>query len=111
MNNTFKCTCNNVEVGSYANQIWVHSPSHMYKVNGYCLDRCVAEEVMGLWMLGITTTGCCCGHGKVTPYIGVINKDIARMKEFGYSPTRSSDEDSFSPIGKEKLLSIVKKQD
>lgn len=79
----------------------------MAKPNGYCLDRCVAEEVMQLWMLGITTTGCCCGHGKLPGYIGVIEFDIPRMKEMGYvvasNPTRPRAEDSFSPTGRTDL--------
>lgn len=96
-----KCQCVSVEVGSYDNQIWVHSPDHMQKENGYCLDRCVAEEVMQLWMKGITTTGCCCGHNKKEPFIGVIDADIPRMKLMGYevapNKNRPMDEDSFYP--------------
>ena len=95
------CNCINVEVGSYNNQIWVHSPAHMPKDNGYCLDLCIAEEIMSLWRIGITTTGCCCGHSKSTGYIGVIDQDIPKMKSLGYSvqtnPLRPNDEDSFIP--------------
>jgi len=81
----------------------------MPKDNGYCLDRCIAEEVMSLWRIGITTTGCCCGHGKPISYIGVAFKDIQIMKDLGYelayNPIRPNDEDSFKPkfkIVKEK---------
>lgn len=95
------CKCNNIEFGSYGNQIWVHAPAHMPKENGYCLDRCVAEEVMQLWMKGITTTGCCCGHNKSEGFIGVIDSDIKRMKELGYevhfNQSRPNDDDSFKP--------------
>lgn len=79
-----KCSCVNVEIGSYTNQIWVHAPVHMLKENGYCLDRCIAEEVMRLWMMGIKTTGCCCGHNKVQPYIGVEESDVTKMILMGY---------------------------
>ena len=98
-----KCHCESVEVGSYDNQIWVHAPSHMPKENGYCLDRCIAEEIMQLWMKGITTTGCCCGHKKIPPFIGVIDADISKMKLMGYevapNKIRPMDEDSFYPKG------------
>ena len=98
-----KCRCNNVAMGSYDNQLWVHAPAHMAKANGYCLDRCVAEEIMQLWMKGITTTGCCCGHGKVAPFINVGTKDIPKMKKLGYlvapNSCRPEDEDSFYPKG------------
>lgn len=98
-----KCRCYNIEMGSYGNQIWVHAPDHMPKENGYCLDRCVAEEVMQLWMKGITTTGCCCGHQTEHAYIGVIDPDIPKMKEMGYkvapNKSRPGAEDSFYPQG------------
>ena len=95
------CNCVNIELGSYDNQVWVDAPPHMPKENGYCLDRCIAAEVMWLWSIGITTTGCCCGHNKIYGYIGVIDKDIHRMKFIGYevqfNPNRPNDEDSFIP--------------
>ena len=97
------CSCNDVEVGSYTNQIWVHPPAHMPKSNGYCLDLCIAEEVMGLWMKDITTTGCCCGHNKQSGFIGVIDIDIPKMKLLGYQVARNTcrpnDHDSFYPRG------------
>jgi|SRR5882757_1761064 len=107
----FKCTCINIEVGSYDNQTFVHSPAHMPKENGYCLDRCIAEEVMILWQLGITTTGCCCGHGKLPAFIGVEFQDINVMKSFGYNvhhnSLRPEDEDSFTPMGKDFAMSVL----
>lgn len=103
LNDGVKCRCENVQMGSYGNQLWVHPPSHMPKDNGYCLDRCIAEEVMQLWMKDITTTGCCCGHGKVASFIGVIDSDIPKMKELGYkvasNKSRLGDEDSFYAKG------------
>lgn len=111
-----QCNCKNVELGSFDNQIFVHAPAHMPKENGYCLDKCISEEVMALWMLGITTTGCCCGHGKAEPFIGVADKDIPIMKKMGYQVLRNmsrgpgnTDEDSFIPRGKDYTLSILLK--
>lgn len=63
---------------------WVHAPAHMPKDNGYCLDLCIAHEVMQLWMKGVTTTGCCCGHNTQEGYIGVIEKDIPIMESLGF---------------------------
>lgn len=110
--NMFKCNCKNIEVGSYSNQMWVHAPAHMSKVNGYCLDRCIAEEVMILWQLGITTTGCCCGHGKAPPFIGVYLADTDRMKAMGYlvipNNCRPGDDDSFMPMGADHPTKYLK---
>jgi hypothetical protein len=104
------CNCKNVAIGSYDNQVVTNLPHHMiaYKaagrfsnVDSICLDVCIAEEVQDLWLLGITTTGCCCGHNKMPSYIGVIPNDISRMKDLGYevafNPSRPDDEDSFTP--------------
>lgn len=48
------------------------------------IDACLAEEIQKLWSLGIKTTGCCCGHGRVLGYIGVTNDCIEKMYELGY---------------------------
>jgi hypothetical protein len=96
------CDCVDVEIGSYANQVLLSAPSHMPKENGYCIDRCLAGEVQELWARGVTTTGCCCGHNKVAPFIGVAPDDIQTMKALGYrvrpNPMRPNDEDCFVPM-------------
>lgn len=95
------CGCVGIEVGSYANQVLLPAPSHMSKANGYSIDACLAEEVQDLWRQGIRTTGCCCGHNKLPPFIGVDFDDVDRMKALGYevafNPCRPGDEDSFVP--------------
>lgn len=79
-----KCFCENIEPASYDRQIWLHAPAHMPKDNGYCIDLCIAQEITHLWMNGITTTGCCCGHNKLEGYIGVEERDIDKMEALGY---------------------------
>lgn len=101
------CRCKNIEVGSYENQITLPRPPHM---NGHkegsenenlCLDACIAAEVRGLWRKGIITTGCCCGHNKQPPYIGVIESQIPEMKALGYQVQPNhldlTREDGFKP--------------
>jgi len=107
----FKCTCKNVEIGSYCNQIELEKPKRMVGDNRtpntesltICVDSCLKEEIEYLWSIGITTTGCCCGHGKLEPFIGVVPQDIQKMKELGYivrkNECRTNDEDSFYPKG------------
>lgn len=80
------CKCVNITSGSYNRQIWMHAPSHMPKDNGYCIDLCIAQEISQLWMAGVTTTGCCCGHNTTDGYIGVVWSDIQAMLELGYQP-------------------------
>ena len=91
------CNCVNVKMGSYDNQITLKMP------NGQLMgiDKCIAEEIQYLWVCGIRTTGCCCGHNLQEGYIGVIDKDIEFMKKSGYkvhfNKNRLSVEDSFIP--------------
>lgn len=100
------CKDKDVKFGSYDNQVEIPLPSHMPSQRGLttvCVDACLSDEIQQLWSLGITTTGCCCGHnkGEQYPYIGVVEKDIDAMKMMGYTiqpnvlyPER---EDSFKP--------------
>jgi hypothetical protein len=102
------CSCVGVEFGSYDNQVELMPPPHMllYKrtqggADTICVDACIAEEIISLWGVGITTTGCCCGHNKAEGFIGVADDDIPRMKEMGYmvhfNSCRPGDEDEFTP--------------
>lgn len=65
------------------------------------IDKCLLPEILQLWELGIKTTGCCCGHGKESAFIGVQKTDIEKMKKLGYkvrfNPCRPNDKDSFIP--------------
>ena len=65
------------------------------------IDKCLLPEILKLWEMGIKTTGCCCGHGKDKPFIGVDFDDIQKMKDLGYevfyNKCRPNDEDSFIP--------------
>lgn len=97
------CKCENVKVQTYANAMWIHPPAHMPRKTGYVIDRCIVEEIIQLWQLGIFTTGSCCGHKTHPAYIGVIDEHIPKMKKLGYqvqpNPARPGDEDSFHPLG------------
>ena len=65
------------------------------------IDKCLLPEIIRLWEMGIKTTGCCCGHWKEEPFIGVRFEDIDKMKALGYkvcpNKFRPGDEDSFYP--------------
>lgn len=109
------CNCKDVEVGSYANQVELIVPHVIKSMRAIwntrhgtniseeviTVDRCLVDEVLELWDLGITTTGCCCGHNKLPGYIGVIDEDIQKMISLGYAnvlnTTNPQRKDSFSP--------------
>lgn len=92
------CSCVDVPMGSYKNQVALPLPLAGRFVG---IDRCLAAEIQALWLLGIETTGCCCGHNKSSPYIGVKYEHITSMLRLGYeiapNSTRPGDEDSFYP--------------
>lgn len=102
-----KCKCENVTFGGYENQVELNRPKHMIgQVEGsasdtICVDACLKDEIEHLWSIGISTTGCCCGHNiePIYAFIGVIDEDIPKMKELGYivapNQTNLKREDSF----------------
>lgn len=91
------CKCKNVEMGSYDNSYGIQKP--FGRKNFINVDKCLIKEILDLWEMGIETTGCCCGHNLVEPFIGVEFEFIPKMKELGYevrfNPCRPDDEDSF----------------
>lgn len=110
------CDCQGVEIGSYKNQVELKTPKHMLEKGNIgclefrpttCIDKCLVEEIKHLWSLGITTTGCCCGHNKMDGYIGVAKEDIQKMKKLGYetqyNPFRPDAEDTFYPKSIERV--------
>lgn len=64
------CNCKNIQIGSYDNQATVRAPewSNHHWIS---IDTCIVDEIKDLWRIGVNTTGCCCGHNKVQPYITV----------------------------------------
>jgi hypothetical protein len=101
------CKCINIEAGTYENQVELPRPDHMIgqtygsASDTICVDSCLSGEIQLLWELGISTTGCCCGHNYLPPFIGVIDEDIPKMKELGYAvqpnKTDITREDGFKP--------------
>lgn len=100
------CNCKNIIPQSkecYAQMVVLDSPDHMPGKKQVCVDPCLVDEVKSLWALGVSTTGCCCGHNidGLPKFIGVADEDIPRMKELGYevclNHMRPDDEDSFIP--------------
>lgn len=76
------CGCNpEVKPQNYKNQITMYSPSLNKEIS---IDRCLAVEIKFLWSIGIKTTGCCCGHNVLLPYIGVEEQHIDKMIRLGY---------------------------
>lgn len=96
--------CGQCDVQSYEGQVELVPPPPLARADGrgICIDVCLALEVSRLWRAGIRTTGCCCGHGKTRPFIGVVDADIPRMKAMGYqvqrNPCRPDAQDSFVPL-------------
>lgn len=87
---SLKCDCNNVEMGSYDNQIilgrYPVMDEHLkeLKPNGISVDRCMVEHVVSLWEAGVRTNGCCCGHKKEAPYISIHEDDFEKAISLGY---------------------------
>lgn len=74
------CGCQDVDIGSYTNQIQVPTPDHMLAIGQIgcytfrpttCIDRCMLPVIEALWERKVITTGCCCGHNKRDGYVGI----------------------------------------
>ena len=95
---TYEC-CYHITVPWLCKFPW--EEDSMKKPKTVSIDKCLLPEILELWEMGIKTTGCCCGHGKLEPFIGVDFDDIQKMKDLGYevyyNEHRPNDEDSFIP--------------
>lgn len=79
------CACVDVELGTYSVAVPLHPPASLgYTRIPISVDRCIAEEVRGLWARGIVTTGSCCGHNRQPGYISVLPEHADRMLSLGY---------------------------
>ena len=74
------CMCINVDMGSCDAQVSMRAPNGKW----VCIDACLATEIAWLWLLGVPTIECCCGHNKVSGYIAVADEHSERMRELGY---------------------------
>lgn len=93
-------------------QILLHPPQNMIKCNcsddykdEIYVDVCLEREINTLWIKGIHTCGCCCGHNIKDGFIQVINNDIEKMIHLGYKKYIYEDEfggvnrnDAFIPL-------------
>ena len=107
------CTCKNIIPQSkeaFNQQIVIKVPDYLdirmnapgaEKKEYVAIDPCIAAEIIELWRKGVVTTGCCCGHNIMEPYIGVRKDCISIMKELGYSiqynECKPDGKDSFKP--------------
>ena len=74
------CHCNNVDFGTYENQVVMRHPSG--KLVG--IDTCIATEIGWLWHKGVNTLNSCCGHKKLPATVIVHPDDYDKMDELGY---------------------------
>jgi hypothetical protein len=91
-----KCTCVDVEMGSYDNQIMLgfYPVMEGYRKRrieaglsdmGICIDRCLVDEIVSLWEADVMTFGCCCGHGNdKVAMVNVRYEDISKLILLGY---------------------------
>lgn len=48
------------------------------------IDPCIADQIKALWILGIETLGCCCGHNKLPAFVDVQKEDFELMHSMGF---------------------------
>ena len=50
------------------------------------VDDCIAKEIVWLNAVGVSTLGCCCGHGTSQPDAIIKPSSKERARELGYNP-------------------------
>jgi hypothetical protein len=80
----FLCTCENVAVGTYANQETLVLPRLSGRKRIAGIDRCIIPLITSLWRMGIETIESCCGHGHVDGYVAVDYESIDKMRQVGF---------------------------
>lgn len=75
------CDCKDIEIGTYDNQVTL---KNWWNLEYVSIDTCLQEEILHLWSKRVHTTGCCCGHNKVQPYINVNGESAMIMINLGY---------------------------
>lgn len=48
------------------------------------VDSCMVPELQSLWLRGIETGGCCCGHFEKDAFIQVFPEHVEAMRDLGY---------------------------
>lgn len=75
------CKCKDIDIGTYENQVKLKC---WWSDKTICVDFCLKDEILNLWKNKIITTGCCCGHNKLKPFINVDNEHHNKMIDLNY---------------------------
>ena len=75
------CNCKNVKLQTYTNQVVIINPFTNKSIG---IDKCIVDELLELWVNGIETTGCCCGHNTIKPVINVVKNHHNKMVNLRY---------------------------
>ena len=94
------CNCVNIKAQTYDNATAINKP--FGRGNVVSIDNCILGEIKSLWSKGIKTTGCCCGHNYLLPFIGVEQEHYNTMRSLGYHEIKDN---QFTPLS----LILIKK--
>lgn len=69
------CDCNsyNWEIGSEPCKLIIDP----YTKRNVCIDACIVDDILKLWVLGISTLSSCCGHNRLIKSIVFGSKQLA----------------------------------
>ena len=66
------CNCRSISwnIGTRPSIVMTHPPTGAQ----VSIDPCIAHVIPHLWAHGIFTGGCCCGHNRRGPWVGLLDK-------------------------------------
>lgn len=65
------------DAARYRRQVIMRPP---WQERTVCVDSCISSHIQALWDNGIRTTGCCCGHNIMRPWVSVPDEYLDVMK-------------------------------
>lgn len=83
--------CVDSPIGEYRCYVEIHH-SPQSGIDSLCVDTCLQHEICELWKRGVTTIGCCCGHGRKQAYVQVTPQSVQKMHELGYEPLQETED-------------------
>lgn len=80
-----KCDCQSYNLpettGNVPEVILDPRPHFDFATKTVCVDACIADQIEALWLAGVFTKGCCCGHNKDYPSVFLHRAADAELAE------------------------------
>ena len=95
----------------WGEEIIVNLPDHINSDRDertVSIDSCIVDQIQDLWLAGVTTLGCCCGHGKSAPSV-IIDSGYSPLETARAFSVLSADRERHWIIHQWRLIAVAEK--